>query len=419
MEFEVESAFERVQNTLAPVLDIVAERVDDASVPEWCARRGWQDFLLSLKDEELARCEAEGLAFALPRLAQAPRDLAELAHGIRYSTALESLESLESARVTQNSEDYRGVSARKRAQVASLLATLSTLAEGAERIVDVGSGSGHFTRLAAHHFDRATLGLERNPERVLRANARLSVHSGDAAMRAPQFAVVDAVREPLSLRAHDLAIGLHACGELGDTLVTAVADSGADLALVSCCLQKIRAEARAPLTRSASGLALSRKTLGLSNLTSRVLGVEADVEHMLGARQARLALRSLLLERGLSVPAGSEMRGINRRRAQAGLSGLAERALAQRGLPPASAAEIAHHERNAARDFARVRRLSLPRNMLSRLVELSVVLDRATKLYEAGHAVRVATVFEPDVTPRNIGLFASRDAARLPVTARP
>lgn len=416
MEFDVESAFERVQSTLAPVLDIVAERVDDASVPEWCARRGWQDFLLGLKDEELALCEAEGLAFAFPLLAQAPRDLAELAHDIRQSCALEALESV---RVTQDSEDYRGISSRKRAQVASLLATLSTLAEGAERIVDVGSGSGHLTRLAAHHFDRATLGLERNPERVLRANARLSARPGEAAVRAPQFAVVDAVREPLSLRASDLAIGLHACGELGDTLVTAVGDSGADLALVSCCLQKIRAEARAPLTRSARGLSLSRKTLGLSNLTSRVLGVEADVGHMLGARQARLALRSLLLERGLSVPAGSEMSGINRRRAQAGLSGLAERALAQRGLPPARAAEIAHHERNAARDFARVRRLSLPRNMLSRLVELSVVLDRAMKLHEAGLAVRVATVFESDVTPRNIGLFASRDAARLPGTARP
>jgi SAM-dependent methyltransferase len=411
MEFEIVSAFERVQGTLAPVLDIVAERVDDASVPEWCARRGWQDFLLGLKDEELALCEAEGLAFAFPLLATAPRDLAELADSVRQSCALESLDP---ARLAQSSEDYRGVSARKRAQVASLLATLSTLAESAERIVDVGSGSGHFARLAAQHFGRATLGLERNPERVRSANARLAARLGEAPACAAQFTVIDALREPLSLRAHDLAIGLHACGELGDTLVTAVADSGADLALISCCLQKIRTEERAPLARSASGLALSRKTLGLSNLTSRVLGVEADVEHMLGARQARLGLRSLLLARGLSVPAGSEMSGINRRRAQAGLADLAHRALAQRGLPPASATEIAHHERNAARDFARVRRLSLPRNMLSRLVELSVVLDRAMKLHEAGHAVRVATVFEPDVTPRNIGLFASRDAQRLP-----
>jgi len=48
------------------------------------------------------------------------------------------------------------------------------------------------------------------------------------------------------------------------------------------------------------------------------------------------------------------------------------------------------------------------------VVELSVVLDRAALLEESGYAVRVATLFERAVTPRNISLFASRDASRLP-----
>ena len=52
--------------------------------------------------------------------------------------------------------------------------------------------------------------------------------------------------------------------------------------------------------------------------------------------------------------------------------------------------------------------------MLARLLEVAVVLDRAAALEEAGHHVVVATVFPREVTPRNVGLFASRDRGRLP-----
>ena len=75
---------------------------------------------------------------------------------------------------------------------------------------------------------------------------------------------------------------------------------------------------------------------------------------------------------------------------------------------------MAHYEAEASRHFHAIRRLSLPRNMLARVVELSVVLDRAAHLEENGHFVRVATLFERAVTPRNISLFASRQASRLP-----
>jgi hypothetical protein len=108
------------------------------------------------------------------------------------------------------------------------------------------------------------------------------------------------------------------------------------------------------------------------------------------------------------------MRGINRRRAHAGLADIARRALEQRGLSPATAAELAEHERSASTDFEAMRRLSLPRNMLGRTIELSVVLDRAMHLYESGYVVRLATLFDRSVTPRNLALFASRDGARLP-----
>jgi len=407
--YSITRALAYAQDTLLPALDIVDQRVNDARTPAWCERRGWTQFLLGLSEAELRRCEGEGLAVALKELSGVPESLSALARRVRE---VSSLPVLRTAIAPQSQEDFRGVGLRKQRQLAGLLGALAPLAAPARRIVDVGTGSGHFARLSAAHFGRATLGLERNPERVARATHRVQASEGEG-VRA-EFAVLDAGREPLVLFPNDLAIGLHACGELGDTLVRVVAESGADLALVSCCLQKISAPERASLSRSANGFTLRKDTLGLSNLTSQAIGVETSIEHNIRGRQARYALRLLLLARGLDFEPGAEMQGVNRRQAQSGLAAIAQRSLALHGLAPANDAEIAQFEREAARQFSIIRRLSLPRDMLARAIELSVILDRAARLEESGHVVSVATLFERAVTPRNVSLFASRDGARLP-----
>ncbi|HET7545233.1 MAG TPA: methyltransferase [Polyangiaceae bacterium] len=409
--FSISGALSQVEQALMPVLDIIGQRVHDAHVPGWCEQRGWTEFLLGLREAELERCEAEGLAYALPSLSGAPETLSDLA---RRVLSVSALPVLEASLVRPAREDLRGVSLRKQRQLSTLLGALAKLAAPARRIVDVGAGSGHFARLSAQHFSRATLGLERDPQRVAHATRRAQKSAADEQRVTAQFAVIDASRETLRLLPGDLAIGLHACGELGDTLVQAVAECGADLALVSCCLQKIRSPERMPLSRAAHGFALRKDTLGLSNLTSQAVGVEASIEHTIVARQARYALRLLLLARGLPLTPGAEMQGVNRRQAHAGLAAIAERSLSVHGLAPASSAEIAAFEREAQQKFGIIRRLSLPRDMLARAIELSVILDRAARLEEAGLSVRVATIFERAVTPRNVSLFASRDGSRLP-----
>ncbi|MGC4089488.1 MAG: hypothetical protein QM756_16680 [Polyangiaceae bacterium] len=217
----------------------------------------------------------------------------------------------------------------------------------------------------------------------------------------------------------DLALGLHACGELGDALTSSVAAVGCDLALVPCCLQKISAQVRKSLSRRAADVSLSRRCLGLTNQTSQAEGVETSLEVTQSARMVRYALSQLLRERGVSVPMGEEMRGINRRRAQRGLSEVAARAFSLRGLAAPSPLEVTRHEALARRRFASIRRLTLPRSMLSRLLELSIALDRASLLEEHGFCTRVGTLFELAVTPRNLAVFASRDPACLPAFVAP
>ncbi len=405
-----------VLGILLPVRDILDGRVESAEPPAWCRERGWDGFLLALDDAALHRCEEETLAAHAAALPGAPADLVMLAEETARAIRLPALAA---ASADGGAPALRSVSARKQQQLPALLGAVSAMARHARRIVDVGAGSGHFTVLAANRFARAALGIERDPGRVAAATrgaeSALPVAPGAHAAR---FVTQDACREPLALEADDLAVGLHACGELGDRLIVAAAAAGCDLALVSCCLQKIAAPARAPLSRAGAGLTLRRETLGLTNLTSQARGVETSLDATLRAREARHALERLLRERGVELAPGEEMRGINRRRAHAGLAAIAAPALEKRGLVPAGEAEIRRHEEDARRAYARIRRLSLPRNMLARLLEIAVVLDRAAALEERGLAVRVVTLCERAVTPRNIALFASASADRLPGQAR-
>ncbi|MFS8069440.1 MAG: hypothetical protein ACMG6S_24010, partial [Byssovorax sp.] len=86
MPFDAVIALDGVLQTLLPVRDILDGRVDDVDAPAWCVDRGWVDFLLALDDDDLRRCEAEGLAACAPELAHAPASLVDLAAAVLART---------------------------------------------------------------------------------------------------------------------------------------------------------------------------------------------------------------------------------------------------------------------------------------------------------------------------------------------
>ena len=350
---------------LTPVLDIVCAPVEAAEPPAWCQQRGWAEFLLSLEAHELRACEEGGLEVGLRDVARAPRELLSLAETVRHATTLPRLSA---PALSLPPAALRGVPARKREQLGALLGVAAPLAACATRVVDVGAGSGHLARLSAELFQRETLAVEREASRLRTARTRAKHRAQKVGALDVHFAAADVGRERLELEQTDLAVGLHACGELGDRLVLAAAAARCDLLLCSCCFQKVASPERAMLSQAGGSLSLKRSVLGLANLTSQVTGVEASLSENLRGRQARLALRRLLQARGLAVAAGEEMRGVNRRRAHAGFSELAKTVLAARQLSPPTATELRFHEDDATREHAAVRRLSLPRNLLARLV---------------------------------------------------
>lgn len=345
----------------------------------------FQSFLESLSDAQL-----DALECGAPWPSETPPLLASLVSRARAVCAFPEPNVLPASRAPRRLE-----TPKKSAQVDAFAARLLPLSRAARRVLDVGSGHGHLTRELAERIDRPVVGLER--DRGLAERAR-------SLPGAASFAERDVLDQGIPAEPRDLLVGLHACGELGDEIVRTAAERGAAVALLGCCPQKRRDETRVPLCFTEP--VLPKRLLGLANLAARDQGVEASRADNLRAREARLALHRLLAARLGPMRFGQEIDGLNRRVAHAGLEVLVTRAFARLSLPLPSQDDIETARREAHEAYGRARRLSLPRAMLARVLEVFVLCDRARFLEERGFVVEVGPVFSDALSPRNLGLFA-------------
>jgi SAM-dependent methyltransferase len=393
-----EPHLETVARLVAESRDLLDARPGaTGTIPPALVERGWDAFLLSLDDAELESIEALGHGAQWPA-----RTPASLRSFVERAVAACALPVFPASRAAPRPA-RRGETPRKRAQIDAFRRLVFPVAANARRVVDVGSGHGHLTREIAEETALPVVGLERDAALAGRARTLTPGLS-------PTFAVTDVLRDGLPVATGDCVIGLHACGELGDAMVTSVARaSGASLALVGCCLQKRRQASRIPLCAVVgldARLDLPRGLLGLSNLSPSDDGVEASRAENLVARERRLALHRLLSQEGPPLRFGAEIEGINRRVAQRDLSPLVARAFALRGRPVPSRQVIDEAVSWARREHARARRASLARAMLARVLEVYVLLDRAVFLEKHGFVVEVGELFPVTVSARNLALVA-------------
>ena len=394
--FDVPHRFQVARELLLETRDLLIGRADSLSA-DWALARGWADYLRALSDEALTSADTLGIAKWFLADADCPASLRDLAARVEAFCVLPRWQAPQ-----EPAANWPATHARKRQQIEAVLHVLGAFYPRLSQLVDVGAGRGQLTTRAARALSVPGLGLERDPERV--AVARLL--AGDAQV---EFLAMDVLAarpmpmEGLASGSACLLMALHGCGELGDALVREAVARSAHVMLLACCPQKIRGHERASLV--GAGPILPKAVLGLANVLSRTAGIEGTLVSELATKEARLALRHLFEARGVTVLAGEEMRGVNRRKVHAGLPKLAQAACRARGLADPSESELraaacyAHHRYQAQR------RLSLPRSMLGRALEIFLALDRAMFLLAAGYEVRVLELFPVEVSPRNVALL--------------
>lgn len=392
-------------NALRLAQNIIDQRIlDSPTPPPWLLNDPASlSYLRSLSSSDIKACEVNGLPSHILS-SPAPPLLTELATAttrLRAHFPLLPSPSLP-ARLPR-------VTPHKHAQIHSIASTLKALLPlpPTTRVVDVGGGHGHLATALS-----STLAL---PASVVdKDGALITTGRALAADRGPDVTFLhrDVFTGGYASRG-DFVVALHACGALGDRVVSDAASgaSGDALCLVSCCPQKLfGAAARLPLSQAVNDLPRSMlssaapTSLGMANRARGRPLSEADLR----GRVTRLGVQRILARRGVEKSAKDAVAGVSRHRIKRGLGEVADEVLRRHGLCEVAVAEIEEVEREARKDYERMRVLSLPRAMVGEILEVAIVLDRAALLEECGRfrVVKTCRIFDDLVSPRNLSIIA-------------
>lgn len=277
----------------------------------------------------------------------------------------------------------------------------------------MGAGLGHLCAHLAMNLDPTVpiLAVDRNN------NFLRTAHELHKPLRSLTFAQCDITTDigTQIVQEDDLVVGLHACGELGDAVVShAVRGKATAVLLVPCCLQKIQRglRVRHPLSEAARAsclrdfLTVPRDILGATNST-RGYAQQSD----LTTRETRHALRLFLSKNGHTVKrVGDELGGISRRALKNGLAPVISHVATSLGSKELTFDDdlIQRCEKEAKRDYRLMRALNLPRATAAAFLEMAITLDRAAILQEAGFQVATCRIWADEVSARNLCIAAWR-----------
>lgn len=391
--------------------------------PPWAERAPeLAAFCLGLDDAEVHALE-EGA----PLPAKAPPLLVEWVGRLATLTALPSIDSRDVDSVNMAARPHGTgtpdsltaawmVPARKLEQVSRFADAV--LGDGAERppsrVLDWCGGKGHLGRLLGLRLGVPVVVLERESgyaEEAASLAKRLGVEL--------RFVAADAMDEPAAdlvagLPEGALAVGLHACGVLGERLLSLAAEHGLAVAHSPCCLHKVPGlkdgawRPMAAMTRAAlaqHALTLDHSAMRLAT-SDEVVARPALRTQRFRENTYRLAL-DLLLQEASGTASYTPLGTLPAELVRGDFQAFAFGAAAKLGLElPAFDPDLAL-ERGARRAYA-ARRLGLVRSLFRRAIEVLVALDRAAFLVESGYHVDTVHFAPRAVTPRNILILARR-----------
>ena len=328
----------------------------------------------------------------------------ELERWRAQSRALSSLSLLDLAPVDALSQPalrFR-VPQRKWRQIEAFAAAVDDACGGHRgRIVDWCAGKGHLGRALSVAHGVTTTVVERR-EDLFASGQKLARRAGASC----DFVAADALApETVSvLEGCGLAVSMHACGALTDSLLRGVCQHRVPVSVSAlCCYHFLgREETYTPLSARGqrSGLALTPTLLRLPIFDEVVARPRERL-----ARRREMAFRA-----GLSLLM-KEITGVDRYYSPGNLSpallkgsfvDFCQRLLARDGVRSPTGVSIAAFEAPGQAYAIRARLLGMARAVFRRPLELWLVLDRALFLQESGRRVALSRFCIREVTPRNL-----------------
>lgn len=273
-------------------------------------------------------------------------------------------------------------------------------------IVEWCAGKGHLGRILAQRFGQPVTSVEWQPQLCDEGAALADKHQ-----LAQQFICTDVLTEPLTgvLKPAQHLVALHACGDLHIRLLRQAVQHGCrQLQLVPCCYHLMAARQYQPLSALAQQYDLM---LGKDDLKLIVQGLATGGERVNRLRHTEVLWRLAYDELRADISGQRQyqpLSSVAKHWFSADFASFARWAAEQHQLQlPASVDWPAYLARAAGRQLL-VRQIELVRHLFRRPLELWLALDKALYLQQHGYQVRLTQLCQPNVTPRNILLSASK-----------
>lgn len=400
-------ASDHLRDRLAKLSEFLIEHEELWREAPWDREPAWgrrHPTLLAWVEQQTTadRTELEALSLA-PWGAEAPEELRawqETGEQLTRLPRLQRVASLPSTEPSRSESASHRIPLRKWQQVQELASVVLALRSPSGRYVDCCAGKGHLGRTLGRFTGRPLVLVDQDPS-LCRKAAQLASRQGVAAT----VCCADVLTGAFSrvLQPDDLAVALHACGDLHLALAEQViSDRLHSAVLAPCCFYRTRRLPFAGLSRDGrcSGLRLDRAALSFATCGTAV--APAGTRARLARKQAWHFAFSAWYRRTSGGAWPHPQREISRRTLAGDFTAFCV-AMAKRGsVPPPEAAELSRLEADGWRFLSRAFELERVRHPFRRALEIWLLVDRALWLEEAGVDVEIGTFCSPALTPRNV-----------------
>jgi hypothetical protein len=298
---------------------------------------------------------------------------------------------------------------KKKHEVEAILSLFRERAYSASRIIDIGGGLGHLARHLSLELNCPVDSIDRGP--ALQAKAERLTNEPPWSDRLQHKMRFIHGEFPLTKIANGSpgawAIGLHTCGATAWSVLDLIG-RGYSVLNVGCCYEKLTVARDTERSHLATEfpLQLTNESLFLANRG----GIERSLDEFTFQQRVqryRFALHELLKQETDGAPADS-VGSAEEKIYMSSFADYARDRLSSLGkVLPLSDGALDDFFCSIAPLIEKERFTAFLRNLLARPLELAILLDRALYIEESfGIPVHLIELFDPRISPRNIGLIA-------------
>lgn len=315
---------------------------------------------------------------------------------------------------------YNGMKKKKRHEIERIVPRLKTIKDRFDYVVDIGGGVGHLSRVISLYHSIPSISLDQDAYFQSIGEERLKKFrhpEGAASIRFVNVTFGHETEQTEKLqdvfKKNSFSLGLHTCGPLANHLIQNTLDhQSAGLLSFGCCYHRLNPETEFPLSRfyrehqlpKLNLYALSLATRSHAQMDRETFDTKERVKYY------RYALH-LFLMKHFHNKFFTEVGECHIRTYWAPFAGYIRSKLTELKLDHQYTDEDFeqfYHDPETQHELRVMWLCNLIRWQLGRALEVYLLLDRVLYLEENGYETIIEQYFEESLSPRNIGILATR-----------